>query len=91
MQKDRTEFEVITTFLGNQYVRFACPGCKVLLRDPLDEVGQDDTCPDCGAGLVTPGPDNFKSIYAEAKKRQKERLDKIVHGLIATSIVAFVV
>lgn len=90
VHQKQTEYEVITTFLGNQYVRFACPGCQVLLRDPLDEVGQGDTCPDCGSALVTPGPDNFKSIYERAKQRQKARLDKIVRGLISTSIVAFV-
>ena len=71
------EYRVTTTFRGKRkQVAFVCPTCRTDLQAPLEEAGQQFTCPTCGAASITPGARELEGIRLEEQARLKRHADE---------------
>lgn len=65
---------------GLYSVHYKCPHCRSALRNPLDEAGCEDRCPDCEKTFKVPGSNNKAKVreilakeVTEQRKQQKQR------------------
>lgn len=86
------KFEISHSVTGAPIVRFDCPHCDLKLRAGVEEVGKEDSCPECGTKFVTPGPslDVIKSLLKAVQQKRaaaKKTGIKAAKGFGTTTLV----
>jgi len=66
------KLEITRSFWGTYRVRYDCPGCGERLRSPLDDVGKNDTCPDCRKGFIVPGAEERATLVCSVQAGRGE-------------------
>ena len=78
MRSMSSNFQIKKSLLGSYNISYNCPHCSTLLKSPLDDAGNTDTCPQCQRQLVVPGAaerDQIRTsekLDADKKKREEE-------------------
>jgi len=69
------QYEIRRGVLGTSVI-YVCPQCKGLLKSKLEEAGNQDRCPDCGADFNIPGTKEkiaeSAAVEAEIENRRRE-------------------
>lgn len=54
-------------FFGAPMVIYSCPGCEGELKSPVDDIGKEDTCPECDHTFEVPGETEYQA-YMDSKE-----------------------
>lgn len=75
------QIKISKRLLGGYAVSYNCPQCATALKSNLDEAGNHDTCPECGAQFVVPGKKELSDIKSaeERKAREESEREELAH------------
>lgn len=65
--------------LGGYTVNYNCPRCTTALKSKLEEAGNHDTCPECGAQLVVPGKQQLSDMVAAKELEARNAREREEH------------
>lgn len=60
------------TLKGDEYVIYECPNCDASLNSPIDEIGIQDTCPECDSPFIVPGTEHLEARRNAARLKKEE-------------------
>lgn len=71
--------KLIKTFTGNYQVAYACPNCSESLRNPIRDVGNEDSCPACKHRFRVPNSPEIQVMQGKLadeteRKAEAERI-----------------
>ena len=76
------------TLTGKELVIYDCPHCDASLNSPTEEIGINDSCPECGEEFVVPGSDE-REWDLPVENNNAKKSTKGVFSLIS-SFISFV-
>src|SRR2546428_395128 len=69
-------FQITKGFWGRVIVAYECPRCKTGLTSPIDDAGNSDACPECGATFMVPGSDAREKVRGYHATLMQEQHDR---------------
>ncbi len=74
------DVRIAKTLTGKYHVHYACPHCKEVLKNPIEQAGQTDHCPNCHRGFTVPGKEMVDELLKKIDDRKRQadaaRMDK---------------
>jgi hypothetical protein len=61
-------------FFGKPMVIYLCPCCEGELKSPIEDIGKEDTCPECNAAFEVPGTVEYQA-YLDARIKKKTEVN----------------